>query len=524
MKTRQVVSMIAMTAAISTTSTAWASEITLLSADGAIDLVGELLDFSDNTYAIRTVLGDLSISASRVSCDGAACPVIAAPDADVVIAGSDTLGQSLMPLLLSGYAATRDAEDRQTMVGGSQQVFAEMIGDQGFGDPIGSYLISSSSSGDAFTSLADQSAQIGMASRRILPDEARMLRDTGAGNMIDPAQEHIIAIDSLIVITHPNNPVDTLTTNQLRQIYAGTITNWADVGGLNAPIQLIDRAEGAGARVVFENRLFGPNIPAVPASAVIATDNDEMAAIVNSNENAIGFTGFAFQRGAKPITLINDCGLIMTPDAFSVRTDEYALQQFLYLYNRGDLSDDTAVDFVNYAVSAEADDVIAKAGLIDLGVDRRAQAADGDRAQMLLKADVDDYVSGIMQDMLGEMNAYDRLSTTFRFRTGSSTLDPRGRLNLERLTDYLEAQPTGTRLLFVGFTDDVGAFDSNLRLSNNRAQQVMEELRTFAGDRLAAVEMNATGYGEIAPSACNTDENGRGINRRVEVWIQLATG
>jgi phosphate transport system substrate-binding protein len=300
--------------------------------------------------------------------------------------------------------------------------------------------------------------------------------------------------------------------------------NWSEVGGDDAPIQVVDRSTDSGTRGVFESRLFGDAVPAVPSGAIIASDNTEVAAIVNDDLTAIGFVGYAFQRGAKPVVLVNECGLSMIPDAFSARTEEYALQRFLYLYNRADLTGQDGADFVNYAVSAEADDVIGKAGFIDLGVDRRAQPLDGDRAKQLLDPSVDDYEGGIMRGMLSQMVDYDRLSTTFRFRTGSSNLDPRGRLNRSRLADYLETQPDGTNVLFVGFTDDVGPFDSNQNLSKGRAQQVMAELRSYAGDRLTGVEMDASGYGEVAPSACNTSENGRGINRRVEVWIQSANG
>ena len=122
------------------------------------------------------------------------------------------------------------------------------------------------------------------------------------------------------------------------------------------------------------------------------------------------------------------------------------------------------------------------------------------------------------------MTQYDRLSSTFRFRTGSSNLDRRGELNLERLADYLETQPEGSKVLIVGFTDDVGAFESNRDLSIGRAQQVQETLQSFAGDRLAGIEFASAGFGEVSPSACNTTDNGRGINRRVEVWIQSANG
>ena len=90
---------------------------------------------------------------------------------------------------------------------------------------------------------------------------------------------------------------------------------------------------------------------------------------------------------------------------------------------------------------------------------------------------------------------------------------------MQRLITFLEKAPAGTEIKFVGFTDDVGAFEGNRQLANERAAAVLEEFREVAGDRVPNVAMTTIGYGEIAPSACNISERGRGINRRVEVWI-----
>jgi phosphate transport system substrate-binding protein len=80
--------------------------------------------------------------------------------------------------------------------------------------------------------------------------------------------------------------------------------------------------------------------------------------------------------------------------------------------------------------------------------------------------------------------------------------------------------PAGTNIVFVGFSDNVGSFSKNRDLSEGRAAQVKDALVAFAGDRLKGVTMTHTGYGEVAPTACNTVEQGRRMNRRVEVWIE----
>lgn len=519
---RSTLAALTLSTALLAPATLLAQEVTLKSADGTVNLVGDFIEFTDNNYVIRTGLGDLRISAARVRCEGAACPDFGTTEADVAIGGSDVIGDGVMPLLLSGYAANLGAEATVTTTGEAGQILAELVGEEGFGDPLGSYLVSSTTSDDAFRALLDNSIKVAMSDRRILPAEARALRDSGAGNMIDPSQEHIIALDSLVIITHPSNPVNTVTVAQFADMMEGRIDNWSQLGGEDLPIQTVVSDEGQASMEIMEARFFDGGEAEHPANVIRINSGSETAAYVNANPNAVGMVGFAFQRGAQPVTVISECGLTMKPDAFSARTGEYDLQRFLYLYTRADTIDEATEALVEYADSPAADEVIAKAGFIDLGVARRGQTLDGDRARQLLDPNVDAYEGGIMRQMLSQMVDYDRLSTTFRFRTGSSALDPRGLLNMQRLADYLETQPSGTNVLFVGFTDDVGAFDSNRDLSVGRAEQVMSTLNDFAGGRLGNIQMSATGFGEVAPSACNSTENGRQINRRVEVWIEAS--
>jgi len=508
--------------AVAVPTNVMAEDVTLKSADVTVNLTGEFIGFEDNSYTVRTPLGDLRIAASRVTCEGEACPVFEVAEADVEIAGSDTVGLGLMPLLLEGYAGYVDAAAEITNANDGNTLVAALIGDGGFGDELGSYLVQSTGSSDAFSTLLEGESQIGMSSRRIRPEEARALRDAGAGNMVSPQQEHIIAVDSLVVVTHPDNPIDTLTMQQLQQVYAGEITNWSELGGPDLAITPVSMPDGSGTRSVFESRVFEGADVTMASSVQFAEGADDIANFVNTEPGGLGYVGYAFQRGAKPITLINNCGIAMTPDAFSARTEEYALQRRLYLYNRSDVEAQQVSDFLTFASSPAADGVVAKSGFIGLGIDRKLQSLDSERARMLLDPNVDAYEGNFMRDMLAKMVDYDRLSTTFRFRTGSSKLDERGLVDMARLSDYLKSQPEGSEVLFVGFTDDVGAFDSNRDLSAGRAQQVLTELQAYAGDALAGVSMDATGYGEIAPAGCNIAEEGRRINRRVEVWIKSA--
>ena len=271
---------------------------------------------------------------------------------------------------------------------------------------------------------------------------------------------------------------------------------------------------------MFEERIFGDaGVTLTPNAQRVATSSD-VSAQVNANPGAIGVVGYAFRRGAATLNIVNQCGITMTPDAFSAKTEEYALQRRLFLYTRQDTLSAKGREFVSFITSPDADPLIRKAGFIGFSVDRRAQSLDDARAQALRLSSADPIEAAYMNNMLDRMVDYDRLSTTFRFRTGSSQLDERGQIDKQRLVEYLETQPAGTEVLFVGFTDDVGSFQTNQALSERRAAQVAEEVQAFAGNRLPGVTMASIGYAEIAPSGCNASDDGRRINRRTEVWIK----
>ncbi len=497
-----------------------AEEVTLKSADGTVNLVGEFVEFKDDNYIIRTALGDLRISASRVRCEGAACPQLETVNADVAIAGSDAIGLGMMPLLMTGFAASMDADAEITKTA-EGQTLATLIGDGGFGDEIGSYLVSATNDSDAFTALLDGYAKVGMSSRRITKDEARELRAAGAGNMVSPNQERIVAVDSMVVVTHPSNDIGELSIDQLRAVFSGEIRNWKQLGGPDRDINVIAREKDTASYDFFMDYLFEDEKPTFLPQG-IARDDQEMSNVVYLDRNAIGYVGYAFQRGAKPVTLVNECGIAARPDAFSAKTEEYALNRRMYLYNRSDNLDEQSQAFLDFAISKEADGVIGKSGFIDLGIIRRAQDLTDSRAKALAK-EAQAYDAGfevnVVNEMLDEMGQHDRLSTTFRFRTGSSKIDERGKLDMQRLIKFLERAPEGTEVTFVGFTDSVGAFEANRRLSFGRAGAVLDEVRQTAEGRLDHVQMRSSGFGEVAPSACNITENGRAINRRVEVWI-----
>ncbi len=496
-------------------------KVLLLSSDGTINIQGDLISVSDGYYLLQTALGDLRIGQDRVSCQGAACPKSETADADAIIGGSDVIAEGLMPLLLGGFASAKGAEvtvENEQTVGNFS---ATLVGDEGYGDTLGAYRVTSGETSDAFAGLLANDYQIGLASRRISPDEAQSLKGAGAGNMIDPSQEHIIAVDSLVTIVNPSNPVSELTLEQLSDVYSGRVTNWSALGGPDLAIQVVRHSENSGAAGVFNNTVFGSQGPVAGPREFEASDNVEAAIFVSENPGAIAYVGHAFKRGQKPLSLVSECGIGTTPDVFSVKTEEYAMFRRLYMYQRADDQNPQAEEFLQFVKSDDASIAIQQAGFIDLSVERVAQGSQSPRALRLAGLTSDSFEQDIVTEVLAQFATHDRLSSTFRFRTGSARLDPRAEIDLERLAAYIETLPAGSEVMLVGFADSVGAFEPNLALSTTRAQHVAARLAEIMGGAPAnGVTLNAVGYGEVAPVACNTSESGRTINRRVETWVK----
>ncbi len=123
---------------------------------------------------------------------------------------------------------------------------------------------------DARQGLAD----IGMVSRAMKEDE----RDLSA---------FPVARDGVCPILHRENPVQALTDEQVVAIYTGKITNWKTVGGVDAPITVVNKAEGRSTLEVFLQYFKLKNVE-VKAQVVIG-ENEQGVKTVAGNRNAIGY-------------------------------------------------------------------------------------------------------------------------------------------------------------------------------------------------------------------------------------------
>jgi phosphate transport system substrate-binding protein len=138
-----------------------------------------------------------------------------------------------------------------------------------------------------------------------------------------------VAFDALVMITHPSNSIPNLTPKQLHDIYVGKITNWRDVGGKDAPIDLYAVASpGDGVEYSLRRLLFGHgNQPVAAPRLYVNTAKLEEA--VTLDPNALGVTTLSAVVSNSKVRMISVDGV--RPSLSTVSNGDYALYIPLFL-------------------------------------------------------------------------------------------------------------------------------------------------------------------------------------------------
>lgn len=496
--------------------------IELRSHDGSIAIEGQLLEYSDGFYIIDTALGRMRIDASEMDCIGAICPVTEAASPRFGIYGSRTVGTTLIPSLLGGYAASVGATLEITETGDDATRIAKLINADG---SIRAEIdLQTRGSGSAFPALADRVADIGLADRRMNDGDLEKLQAAGLPELRDTENEIVLGVDGIALIIHKDNPVRNLSTEDVSRIWSGEITNWLELGGGNYPITVNTYGEGSGDREVFLNGLVRPNGRGETAEVTRHGPYQDLVNAVMADRGGVGFVGrwLAKTNDVKLVDIREECGLISAPSDFRMKIEGYSLSRRLYAYKRPGVMHPEARAFLDWTLTDAAQPYVKAAAFIDRDLERMRLEDMG--MAMIHTAAVEPDFSGVQYaTMMRELRFADRLSISFRFQTGSSVLDVESVRNLRELGERMErGEFDGQEVLLVGFADSVGDRDRNTALAARRADEVRRILAdALADDVEARLKLIPLSFGELMPLSCNTDEVGKARNRRVEVWLRV---
>jgi len=500
-------------------SSAQAQVVTLSSNDGTFSMTGNLIGFDGDNYELSSVIGNLNLNVNDVICEGADCPDLLADLAEFAIAGSNTIGSQMMPTMIEAYAFDLGGDLEVEVLAGDVVKYTILDAN---GEMYSTITLNLGSSDDAFAALQAKEAYIGLSSRRVTDGERSRFLRNGLGNLTSPEQERILALDGLAVSVNPRNPIQTLSLSQISDIFAGNVLNWREVGGLDAPISIYRRDAASGATQVFERLVMAPNRKLLSNTAFISEDNADVSDAVAGDRNAIGIVSLADQRNAQTLALRSVCGQVASPSNFSVKTEEYPMSRRMFMYVNGGNLPVKVAEFMDFVTSDAAQDIVERSGFISQNVSEASLDEQGRRLAHALMAERDLGSLELLQEMVAGLQDAERISLTFRFKSGSVEPDNRARVDIDRLAEMVRRGDfEGKRLMIIGFADSIGAINENQRLSQARAESVRDALVEAIGlSNLGTVQFTPFGYGKLSPIGCNETEDGRDSNRRVEIWVR----
>jgi len=213
-------------------------------------------------------------------------------------------------------------------------------------------------SGTGFSSLISGTCDLAMSSRNIKDKELALAEKQGIH-----AQEIKVALDGLVVVVNPQNPVDRLTLEQLAAIFTGKIVNWKELGGADESIVLLSREVNSGTHVYFKKYVLRKNNPGsqeeFAPSALMLSSSQAIADEVAGNSAAIGYYGMGYVSASqKPVAVAQEpIGDYVLPLIETVMNGTYPISRPLFLYTNGTPSSLVGA-FIDFALSPEGQDIV----------------------------------------------------------------------------------------------------------------------------------------------------------------------
>ncbi|MFC9998186.1 substrate-binding domain-containing protein [Nocardia sp. NPDC127526] len=184
-----------------------------------------------------------------------------------------------------------------------------------------------------------------------------------------------LAMSLFTMIVHPGVTVPDLTVSQIRDLYAGRVANWQQLGGPDLPVRVVDRIVGSGTRETFRGRILGDEQPPAPSATCRAVQNTkppgpafcavgstkDMLDTVAGLPGAIGYSESADAAKASGITAVSIAGAAATRE--QALTGAYPFWNVEYAYSNGELpADSLAAAFLRFLTDDAGKDILRAYG------------------------------------------------------------------------------------------------------------------------------------------------------------------
>ena len=215
----------------------------------------------------------------------------------------------------------------------------------------------------AYENLIQNNADLILVARLPSPDEESLAAALGVD--LDPQP---IALDAFVFLLHEDNPVDSLTTEELQRIYTGELTNWGELGGNLAEIHPYQRNENSGSQQLMKNLVMKDlKMVAAPEMLLLMKMIAPFYA-VSEDPDGIGYSVYYYEENMAPNEYVKLCGVDgFLPDPDSIQSGAYPFTTEVYAVIREDLSrDSTAYLMREWLLSADGQVLIEESGYVPL--------------------------------------------------------------------------------------------------------------------------------------------------------------
>ncbi|MGM9554679.1 MAG: PstS family phosphate ABC transporter substrate-binding protein [Faecousia sp.] len=180
-----------------------------------------------------------------------------------------------------------------------------------------------------------------------------------------------IATDALIFVVNESNPVDNLTTEQVRKIYSGEITNWSEVGGNDAPIVAFQRNKSAGSQALMVKLIMHDTPLAEAPLEYVADDMGMLMESVKSYDNSANAIGYSVYYYANDMKMAQGLKILsiddVQPNAQTIRSGEYPHRNAYYCVIPADAPADSPNRILyDWLMTDEGQQLIAGEGYVSV--------------------------------------------------------------------------------------------------------------------------------------------------------------
>jgi phosphate transport system substrate-binding protein len=213
-------------------------------------------------------------------------------------------------------------------------------------NPAAKVFVSGSGSGTGIKALIDGTTNIATSSREAKDKEVASAKGKGV-----TLTGHKVALDGIVPIVHPSMKIKDITTEQLRNIYNGKITNWKDLGGPNRPISAVSRDTSSGTYEVWEEKILKGD--KVKPDALLVASNGQAVQTVSQNRFAIGYIGIGYiDKSVKALTVNGK-----SASANTVRDNSWPIARPLFMYTNGKPAGIIA-KFIDFMLSKDGQKIV----------------------------------------------------------------------------------------------------------------------------------------------------------------------